>query len=102
MKDITGELVSFDPEQIIILAEPPAPPRGKTGGKKKAKKKKADGESSENRLSDEGMSHDKGTSVESTAPGEEGEKSRQDGEDKRLRLALERSSIASIRLAFYF
>lgn len=95
-KDITGELVSFDPEQIIILAEPPAPPRGKAGGKKKAKKKKADGESSENRLSDEG------TSDERTAPGKEEEKSLQDGEDKRLRLALERSSIASIRLAFYF
>jgi ribosome maturation factor RimP len=90
-KDITGELVSFDSERIVVLAEPPVPSRGGTGGKKKAKKKKMDGAADESRLTDEG-----------TDPAGQAEPSARDGEDKRLRLELERSSIASIRLAFYF
>ena len=76
-KDLRGELTGFDDSSLIILAEAPAPDPGK--GKGKGKKK---GSAKKN---EEGPAE-----PQIPAQGERG------------RLSVERSSIASVRLAFDF
>ena len=78
-KDIRGELMDFDEGQILLMADPPAPVKGKGKGKGKGKKKGAAAKIAA------------GQAAEETAD-----------QSGRQKLTIIRKEIASIRLAFDF
>ena len=89
-KDLRGELVEFDAGQIVILADPPVPKKGK--GKGKGKKK-----SDAVRETETGAQ-----SQDSPKVSEEGKDGPAVQADGRVRMELDRKTIASVRLAFDF
>ena len=78
-KDIRGELMDFDEGQVLLMADPPAPVKGKGKGKGKGKKKGAAAKIAA------------GQAAEETAD-----------QSGRQKLTIIRKEIASIRLAFDF
>ncbi len=86
-KDLRGELLEFDRDRIVILADPPATKKGKGKGKGKKKESAVPREADVN-------------SGETEAPTEEQDLILRD--DGRISLSIERKSIASVRLAFDF
>jgi len=99
-KDLRGELVEFDAGQIVILADPPVPRKGK--GKGKGKKK------SQASMAEVSMTEEDQGSADAAQPQDTPQASgqEQDGPavqaDGRIRMALDRKTIASVKLAFDF
>jgi ribosome maturation factor RimP len=89
-KDLRGELVEFDAGQIVILADAPVPKKGKGKGKGKKKSQAAP----ETETPAQPMDALQVSGEEQDGPAVQ--------EDGRIRMELERKTIASVRLAFDF
>ena len=94
-KDIRGELLEFNEEQIILSADPPVPAKGKGKGKKKKSAAKAAEDTAAAFGPDEITGTDSATQAETGSEPQEIQSGRQ-------RLTVGRKEIASIRLAFDF
>ena len=99
-KDLRGELVEFDAGQIVILADPPVPGKGKGKGKGKKKSQASMAEVSmaeaDQESADAAQPQD---TPQASGQGQDGPAVQADG---RIRMALDRKTIASVKLAFDF
>ena len=119
-KDIRGELMDFDEGQVLLMADPPAPVKGKGKGKGKGKKKGAAAKiaagqaaeettaaeisESEDLISEsEGLTGtDAGTSTGTDSEAGQSPVEETADQSGRQKLTIIRKEIASIRLAFDF
>ncbi|MDO5134226.1 MAG: ribosome maturation factor RimP [Eubacteriales bacterium] len=99
-KDLCGELLSFDEKRIVIAADPPVSNsrRGGTGKKSKKGKKQAVREERAPGEDESAVSVSAGSAAAGSAEKDPVPMIREDG---RMEIILERSAIASVRLAFY-
>lgn len=112
-KDIRGELVDFDEGQVLLMADPPAPVKGKGKGKGKGKKKGAAAKIAAGQAAEEttaaeiSESEDLTGTNAGTSTGTDSEAGQSPVEETadqsgRQKLTIIRKEIASIRLAFDF
>lgn len=105
-KDILGELLAFDQDEIVLAAEPPVPAKGK--GKAKGSKKGSAKKSAKKAAEEEAAGQNAQEMTEETEQPvvitDETVLAQQKHaeETNRIRLTVSRKEIASIRLAFDF
>ena len=105
-KDILGELLAFDQDEIVLAAEPPVPAKGK--GKAKSGKKGSAKKSAKKAAEEEAAGQNPQEMTEETEQPvvitDETVLAQQKHaeETNRIRLTVSRKEIASIRLAFDF
>ena len=105
-KDILGELLAFDQDEIVLAAEPPVPAKGK--GKAKGGKKGSANKSAKKAAEEEAAGQNAQEMTEETEQPvvitDETVLAQQKHaeETNRIRLTVSRKEIASIRLAFDF
>lgn len=105
-KDILGELLAFDQDEIVLAAEPPVPAKGKgkaKGGKKGSAKKSAKKAAEEEAAGQNAQEMTEETEqpvviTDQTVLAQQ----KHAEETNRIRLTVSRKEIASIRLAFDF
>lgn len=105
-KDILGELLAFDQDEIVLAAEPPVPAKGKgkaKGGKKGSSKKSAKKNAEEETAGLNAQEMTKETQQPVVITDETVLAQLKHAEEtNRIRLTVSRKEIASIRLAFDF
>lgn len=110
-KDIRGELAGFDQEQVILLADPPAPVKGKGKGKGRGKKKGAVNTNAADQTADQTaagvISEEMTKTAADSAPETDNNAVHSLAEETadqsgRQKLTIARKEIASVRLAFDF
>ncbi len=105
-KDILGELLAFDQDEIVLAAEPPVPAKGKgkaKGGKKGSAKKSAKKAAEEEAAGQNAQEMTEETEQPVVITDETVLAQQKHAEEtNRIRLTVSRKEIASIRLAFDF
>lgn len=105
-KDILGELLAFDQDEIVLAAEPPVPAKGKgkaKGGKKGSAKKSAKKAAEEEAAGQNAQEMSEETEQPVVITDETVLAQQKHAEEtNRIRLTVSRKEIASIRLAFDF
>jgi len=105
-KDILGELLAFDQDEIVLAAEPPVPAKGKgkaKGGKKESAKKSAKKAAEEEAAGQNAQEMTEETEQPVVITDETVLAQQKHAEEtNRIRLTVSRKEIASIRLAFDF
>lgn len=105
-KDILGELLAFDQDEIVLAAEPPVPAKGKgkaKGGKKGSAKKSAKKAAEEEASGQNAQEMTEETEQPVVITDETVLAQQKHAEEtNRIRLTVSRKEIASIRLAFDF
>lgn len=105
-KDILGELLAFDQDEIVLAAEPPVPAKGKgkaKGGKKGSAKKSAKKAAEEEASGQNAQEITEETEQPVVITDETVLAQQKHAEEtNRIRLTVSRKEIASIRLAFDF
>lgn len=105
-KDILGELLAFDQDEIVLAAEPPVPAKGKgkaKGGKKGSAKKSAKKAAEEEAAGQNAQEMTEETEQPVVITDETVLAQQMHAEEtNRIRLTVSRKEIASIRLAFDF
>lgn len=105
-KDILGELLAFDQDEIVLAAEPPVPAKGKgkaKGGKKGSAKKSAKKATEEEAAGQNAQEMTEETEQPVVITDETVLAQQKHAEEtNRIRLTVSRKEIASIRLAFDF
>ena len=105
-KDILGELLAFDQDEIVLAAEPPVPAKGKgkaKGGKKGSAKKSAKKAAEEEAAGQNAQEMTEETEQLVVITDETVLAQQKHAEEtNRIRLTVSRKEIASIRLAFDF
>ena len=105
-KDILGELLAFDQDEIVLAAEPPVPAKGKgkaKGGKKGSAKKSAKKAAEEEAAGQNAQEMTEETEQPVVITDETMLAQQKHAEEtNRIRLTVSRKEIASIRLAFDF
>ena len=105
-KDILGELLAFDQDEIVLAAEPPVPAKGKgkaRGGKKGSAKKSAKKAAEEEAAGQNAQEMTEETEQPVVITDETVLAQQKHAEEtNRIRLTVSRKEIASIRLAFDF
>jgi ribosome maturation factor RimP len=105
-KDILGELLAFDQDEIVLAAEPPVPAKGKgkaKGGKKGSAKKSAKKAAEEEAAGQNAHEMTEETEQPVVITDETVLAQQKHAEEtNRIRLTVSRKEIASIRLAFDF
>lgn len=105
-KDILGELLVFDQDEIVLAAEPPVPAKGKgkaKGGKKGSAKKSAKKAAEEEAAGQNAQEMTEETEQPVVITDETVLAQQKHAEEtNRIRLTVSRKEIASIRLAFDF
>ena len=105
-KDILGELLAFDQDEIVLAAEPPVPAKGKgkaKGGKKGSTKKSAKKAAEEEASGQNAQEMTEETEQPVVITDETVLAQQKHAEEtNRIRLTVSRKEIASIRLAFDF
>ena len=105
-KDILGELLAFDQDEIVLAAEPPVPAKGKgkaKGGKKGSAKKSAKKAAEEEAAGQNAQEMTEETEQPVVITDETVHAQQKHAEEtNRIRLTVSRKEIASIRLAFDF
>ena len=105
-KDILGELLAFDQDEIVLAAEPPVPAKGKgkaKGGKKGSAKKYAKKAAEEEAAGQNAQEMTEETEQPVVITDETVLAQQKHAEEtNRIRLTVSRKEIASIRLAFDF
>lgn len=105
-KDILGELLAFDQDEIVLAAEPPVPAKGKEkakGGKKGSAKKSAKKAAEEEAAGQNAQEMTEETEQPVVITDETVLAQQKHAEEtNRIRLTVSRKEIASIRLAFDF
>ena len=105
-KDILGELLAFDQDEIVLAAEPPVPAKGKgkaKGGKKGSAKKSAKKVAEEEAAGQNAQEMTEETEQPVVITDETVLAQQKHAEEtNRIRLTVSRKEIASIRLAFDF
>lgn len=105
-KDILGELLAFDQDEIVLAAEPPVPAKGKgkaKGGKKGSAKKSAKKAAEEEAAGQNPQEMTEETEQPVVITDETVLAQQKHAEEtNRIRLTVSRKEIASIRLAFDF
>ena len=105
-KDILGELLAFDQDEIVLAAEPPVPAKGKgkaKGGKKGSAKKSAKKAAEEEASGQNAHEMTEETEQPVVITDETVLAQQKHAEEtNRIRLTVSRKEIASIRLAFDF
>ena len=105
-KDILGELLAFDQDEIVLAAEPPVPAKGKgktKGGKNGSAKKSAKKAAEEEAAGQNAQEMTEETEQPVVITDETVLAQQKHAEEtNRIRLTVSRKEIASIRLAFDF
>ena len=105
-KDILGELLAFDQDEIVLAAEPPVPAKGKgkaKGGKKGSAKKSAKKAAEEEAAGQNAQEMTEETEQPVVITDETVLAQQKHAEEtNRIRLTVSRKETASIRLAFDF
>lgn len=105
-KNILGELLAFDQDEIVLAAEPPVPAKGKgkaKGGKKGSAKKSAKKAAEEEAAGQNAQEMTEETEQPVVITDETVLAQQKHAEEtNRIRLTVSRKEIASIRLAFDF